>query len=289
MELNFGTTDRVINMTGMFRGCTALTDTAAFGGTPTYPSGAGTFIYMNETYNGCTSLTGATAPANFINNRVVSLLGTFWDCTSFVGSVAMCSWDTSNVGEFCGSGGVAVGSRGTFQNTLFNQPVVQAAAPHWDFTSATRTSKMFPPAFTNGGQQVVFKPLTNTGTLDCREMFRGTGCNDFDIDFDTTGAVGTIQADDFFPAAGWDNSLAGCHIKRIIAPGFRHYSTSWSQANFNATIEAWGVTFSGDAPAGWIVDVTGSPITFAGTTGAALTGYTYLTGTQGWTFIGTGF
>lgn len=287
--LDLGTTNRGISLDRLFQNCTALTDTAAFGGSFSYPTGGGTVISMREMYNACPLLTGSTVPATLVTNKAVNLVGMFWQCTSFVGSAAMCSWDTSSVVEFCAPpSGPGPGTRGTFQDTLFDQPVLQAAAPHWDFTSAIRTSKMFPPAFTNGGQQVVFKPLTNTGPLDCRDMFSGTGCTSFDIDFDTTGAVGDIQAEGFFPGT-WNSSLAGCHIKRIVAPGFRYYSASWSQANFNATIEAWGVTFSADAPSSWIVNVSGSAITLAGTTGAALAGYTFLTGTKGWTFIGTGF
>lgn len=282
MDLNFGTTDRSIDATSMFAACTALTDAVAFGGTTTLPTGGGASISFAAMYADCTNaaFTGANIPADFINDRVTTLGGTFSGCPNFVGSAAMTSWDVSGVTTFH-----TAYAEGTFYNTPFNRPVMEQTAWGGKMTLAQNTRLMFATssAFTNGGQPVYWHPSYGTtgSPQPVAAMFRNCALGAVDMDFGT-GDPSSVQGAFIFVGlfAGTGTVTAdftGCGVSRFVPATWVVTWAAGAKAAFEASVIYWDNAT--DHPAQGSLT---SPETWASLSGAAQTAITNLIA-QGWT------
>lgn len=215
-----------------------------------FPSGPGTTITMDSMFN-LSPYTGTTISATFVNSRVTTMMAMFCECTSFVGNANMLNWDVSGVQSF-GAGG---SNGGCFFKTLFDQPIMQTAAPNWRATLdlCPDVEDMFgQSAFTNGGQQVVYKPVT-VDPLNCAAMFRGCAITDMDLDFGagTPQSVRLRNAAGFLFGVPFNSPLSNCRLDRAIystGAAMSITSTALSQANFETMITLWGITRLAFAP-----------------------------------------
>lgn len=268
----------VANATGTFAGCTSLN-----------VAGIETVL----TTSGCTSFqatfSGASAynqnlGTGFVTASATTLQSMFEGATSYNngGSADISSWDTSATTNT---------QQCFFGASAFDQPLMTLSA--WDLTAITNCADMFNGAtgFDNGGQPVVvdFGISSAARSIDATRMF--TGCSSMaqpvTLVYPTTVGAQVLCEDIFDSCTLFDSNIGSTDVRNLQLPGFSSFQgTSWSQANFDLTVEAWGFTQSATTPTGpYVIDVTGLGITVpAG--GNALTGFTTLVTTKGWIIIG---
>lgn len=176
-------------------------------------------------------------------------------------------------------------------NCAFDQAILVNGG--FDFTSAKDCSYAFSSAtaykFNNGGVPVYidFGNSVASRVLDLTNMFAGSNVPATITLVLPTEAATTVILTNTFNYANFNDDLGAMDIRRVAFNLGTFSSTSWSQANFEATLIGWGITQAATVPSSRLINTLaglGLYVPVPGTT--ARTAYDALVVTKSWTING---